>query len=59
MCLSTFKRFGGYYNAGATTFVGYENNHPIKEYLIKSGLVPDIVESKIAIRTIQNRKNSW
>ncbi|MGB5791803.1 NAD(P)-binding protein, partial [Poseidonibacter sp.] len=23
-CASTFKRFGNYFNAGATTFVGYE-----------------------------------
>ena len=55
-CASTFKRFGGYYNAGATTFVGYENNHPIKRIFDKVGVIPDIVHSKIAIRTIQNRK---
>ena len=24
-CASTFKKYGNYYNAGATTFVGYEN----------------------------------
>ena len=28
---STFKRFGNYFNSGATTFVGYENNHIIKD----------------------------
>lgn len=55
-CASTFKRFGGYYNTGATTFVGYENNHPIKKIFDKVGVIPDIVESKIAIRTIQNKK---
>ncbi len=55
-CASTFKRFGGYYNAGATTFVGYENNHPIKNIFDEVGLIPNIVESKIAIRTIQNKK---
>ena len=31
-CASTFKKFGNYYNAGATTFVGYEENHPITIY---------------------------
>lgn len=30
-CASTFKRFGNYYNSGATTLVGYEKNHPLKE----------------------------
>ena len=55
-CASTFKRFGSYYNAGATTFVGYEENHLIKRIFDKVGVVPDIVHSKIAIRTIQNRK---
>lgn len=55
-CASTFKRFGAYFNAGATTFVGYENNHPIKNIFDKVGVFPDIIESKIAIRTIQNKK---
>ncbi|RXJ80933.1 NAD(P)-binding protein [Arcobacter sp. F2176] len=55
-CASTFKRFGNYYNAGATTFVGYEDNHLIKNIFKQIGYVPDIVESKIAIRTIQNKK---
>ena len=55
-CASTFKRLGTYFNAGATTFVGYENNHPIKNIFDEVGVVPNILESKIAIRTIQNRK---
>ncbi len=55
-CASTFKRFGSYFNAGATTFVGYEENHPIKNIFDEVGVVPNIVESKIAIRTIQNKK---
>ena len=55
-CASTFKRYGSYFNTGATTFVGYENNHPIKRIFDKVGFIPDIVESKIAIRTIQNKK---
>ncbi|WP_419763743.1 MAG: phytoene desaturase family protein [Arcobacter sp.] len=55
-CASTFKRFGNYYNTGATTFVGYEDNHIIKDIFDKIGYVPNIIESKIAIRTIQNKK---
>ncbi|WP_419768058.1 phytoene desaturase family protein [Arcobacter sp.] len=55
-CASTFKRFGNYYNAGATTFVGYEENHIIKNMFDKIKYVPDIFESKVAIRTIQNKK---
>ncbi len=38
-CASTFKRFGNLYNAGATTFVGYEQNHPIKEIFDKAGFI--------------------
>ena len=55
-CASTFKRYGNYYNAGATTFVGYEDNHIIKEIFDEIGFKPDIKESKIAIRTVQNGK---
>ncbi|MFA9374480.1 MAG: NAD(P)-binding protein, partial [Poseidonibacter sp.] len=52
-CASTFKRFGNYFNAGATTFVGYENNHPIKNIFQKANFIPDITKSDIAIRIIQ------
>ena len=55
-CASTFKRNAAYFNAGATTFVGYENNHPIKNIFDEVGVIPDIIQSKIAIRTIQNRR---
>ena len=55
-CASTFKKFGNYYNTGATTFVGYEKNHIIKELFDKIDFVPDVSESKIAIRTVQNGK---
>ena len=55
-CASTFKRFGNSYNAGATTFVGYEENHPIKDIFDKAGFVPNIKKSEIAIRIIQNKK---
>ena len=55
-CASTFKKYENYYNAGATTFVGYEENHIIKNIFDEIGYVPNIEESKIAIRTIQNKK---
>lgn len=55
-CASTFKRYGSFFNAGATTFVGYEDNHPIKRIFDKIGFNPDLLKSDIAIRTIQNKK---
>lgn len=55
-CASTFKRFGHRFNTGATTFVGYEDNHIIKNMLDTIGLKPDIVQSDIAIRNIQGNK---
>ncbi|WP_428026252.1 phytoene desaturase family protein [Arcobacter sp.] len=55
-CASTFKRYGNYYNVGATTFVGYEENHIIKKIFDDINYVPNIEESKIAIRTIQDKK---
>ena len=55
-CGSTFKRKGNYYNSGATTFVGYEDNHPIKNIFDKANYIPDIQKSEIAIRVIQNKK---
>ncbi len=55
-CASTFKRKGNYYNSGATTFVGYEENHPIKKIFDKVNYLPDITKSEVAIRVIQNNK---
>ncbi|KAB7884946.1 phytoene desaturase family protein [Poseidonibacter ostreae] len=55
-CGSTFKRKGNYYNSGATTFVGYEQNHPIKKIFDKANYTPDIKKSEVAIRVIQNKK---
>lgn len=56
-CASTFKRKGNYYNSGATTFVGYEQNHPIKKIFDKVNYTPDIEKSEVAIRVIQNKKS--
>jgi len=55
-CASTFKRKGNYYNTGATTFVGYENNHPIKKIFDTINYIPDIQKSEVAIRVIQDNK---
>lgn len=55
-CASTFKRFGHFFNTGATTFMGYEDNHIIKNIFDKVGVKPDIMQSNIAIRNIQDGK---
>jgi len=55
-CASTFCRKKSYYNTGATTFVGYEDNHPIKAIFDAIEFVPDIKASPIAMRTIQGSK---
>ena len=53
---STFKRFGNYFNTGATTFVGYEDNHILKDIFDSVNFVPDLIESSYAYRTIINGK---
>ncbi|RXK13018.1 carotene isomerase [Halarcobacter mediterraneus] len=55
-CASTFKRFGNYYNSGATTLVGYEENHPLKKIFDKANVNLDLKKSDIAIRILQNGK---
>jgi len=55
-CASTFKRFGSYFNTGATTFVGYEDKHPIKRVFDKLNINPNISKSNTAIRVLQNGK---
>ncbi|WP_323589036.1 phytoene desaturase family protein [Aliarcobacter butzleri] len=54
---STFKRFGNYFNSGATTFVGYEDNHIIKEIFDSVDFIPDLKKSSYAYRTIINGKS--
>lgn len=54
-CASSFKRFGNFYNTGATTFVGYENNHIVKKIFDEVDFTPDISESKLAIKVLQNK----
>jgi phytoene dehydrogenase-like protein len=55
-CASTFKHKNHFFNVGATTFVGYEDNHLIKKMFDKIDFVPNIKKSDIAIRVIQNKK---
>jgi phytoene dehydrogenase-like protein len=52
-CASTFMRYGHRFNAGATTFVGYEEGHIIKEMFERIGIEPQIQQSDIAIRIKQ------
>ncbi|RZV12768.1 NAD(P)/FAD-dependent oxidoreductase [Aliarcobacter butzleri] len=54
---STFKRFGNYFNSGATTFVGYEDNHIIKEIFDSADFIPDLKKSSYAYRTIIHGKS--
>lgn len=56
-CASTFKRYGSYFNAGATTFVGYEENHPVKKIFDFANAKPSIRKSEIAYKVIQGEKN--
>lgn len=53
-CASTFKRYNGYYNAGATTFMGYEEGHIIKEIFDKVGYTPDLVKTSSGVRIVQD-----
>ncbi|RXJ89629.1 carotene isomerase [Arcobacter sp. CECT 8983] len=53
-CASTFKRFGNYYNTGATTLVGYEKKHPLKAIFDKADVNLDLKKSDVAIRVLQN-----
>jgi phytoene dehydrogenase-like protein len=55
-CASTFKRLGTYFNAGATTFVGYENNHPIKNIFDEVGVVPNILRVKLQLEQYKTEK---
>lgn len=55
-CASTFKRYGNYYNVGATTFVGYEDGHMIKNMFDDLNFKPDIKKSDIVLRNIQGDK---
>ena len=53
---STFKRFGNYFNSAATTFVGYEENHILKDIFDIANFTPDLIESSYAYRTIIDGK---
>jgi len=55
-CATTFKKYGNFYNAGATTLVGYEDGHILKKHFNTIGIIPNISKSKIAIRVVQEDK---
>jgi phytoene dehydrogenase-like protein len=58
-CAGTFKHKHAYYNTGATTFVGYENNHAVKKLFDKAGVVPNIHKSDVAMLVIQGKKKLY
>jgi len=55
-CCATFKRFNNYYNAGATTFVGYEEGHIIKSFFDEIGYKPKLKYSNVGVRIVQKDK---
>lgn len=55
-CASTFKRYGSHFNAGATTLVGYEQNHILKDIFDRIDVKPKLTGSHVAFRTIQGSK---
>jgi len=55
-CCSTFKRFNNYYNAGATTFVGYEEGHIIKRFFDEIGYKPNLKLSHVGVRIVQKER---
>ncbi|MBD3790008.1 MAG: NAD(P)-binding protein [Campylobacterales bacterium] len=57
-CSSTFKRHGYKYNTGATTLVGYEEGHPVKQMFDAVGFTPTLIQTDPAITVIQNGKTT-
>lgn len=55
-CCSTFQRFNGYYNSGATTFVGYEEGHIVKRMFDEIGYKPKLMASHVGVRIVQQNK---
>ncbi|CAA6812824.1 MAG: Phytoene dehydrogenase and related proteins-like [uncultured Sulfurovum sp.] len=55
-CCSTFKRFNNHYNAGATTFVGYEEGHIVKRLFDEVGYKPNLKLSGVGVRIVQKEK---
>lgn len=53
-CASTFKRFDGYYNSGATTFVGYEEGHIVKDMFDRVGYTPELIKTPLGLRIVQD-----
>lgn len=53
-CASTFQRFNGHYNTGATTFMGYEEGHIVKQMFDKVGYQPALVKTSSGVRIVQD-----
>lgn len=57
-CASTFSRGGYRYNAGATTFAGYQEGHGVKALFDAVGYVPELIESDPAIVILHGGKTT-
>lgn len=57
-CSSTFTHHGYRYNTGATTFVGYQEGHPLKEIFDTIGVQPKLIPTEPAITVIHNGKQT-
>lgn len=53
-CASTFSHKGYCFNAGATTFAGYEEGHIVKNIFDRAKVVPKIKKTKVAYQVIQD-----
>ncbi|MEY3090205.1 MAG: hypothetical protein RL113_521 [Pseudomonadota bacterium] len=55
-CSSTFSHHGFKYNTGATTFVGYQEGHPVKEMFDAMNFTPSLTPTDPAIVVIHEKK---
>lgn len=54
-CASTFKHKGAFFNAGATTFVGYEEGHPLYNMFKRIGFKPELILSSTAMQVLHKQ----
>jgi len=55
-CASTFKRYGSYFNSGATTFAGYKKGHIVYDFFNEHNVTFDAKPLKNALCVIQEGK---
>jgi phytoene dehydrogenase-like protein len=52
---STFAHKGYRYNAGATTFAGYQDGHPVKQFFDTVGATPNLIKTDPSLVVIQGK----